>query len=52
MARALDRWIIAAAFATAAAGLALLKAGASRVDVLVVARTPKEDMDFTDNSAP
>ena len=35
-----------------AAGLALLKAGASRVDVLVVARTPKEDMDFTDDSAP
>ncbi len=33
-----------------AAGLALLKAGASRVDVLVVARTPKEDMEFTDNS--
>lgn len=35
-----------------AAGLALLKAGASRVDVLVVARTPKEDMDMTDDSAP
>ena len=32
------------------AGLALLKAGAKRVDVLVVARTPKEDAGYT--SAP
>lgn len=35
-----------------AAGLALLKAGARRVDVLVVARTPKEDLGFTDDNAP
>ena len=34
-----------------AAGLSLIKAGASSVDVLVVARTPKEDTDTTDNSA-
>ena len=49
-------WVVDAVMTTGstlrAAGLALLKAGASSVDVLVVARTPKEDMDFTDNSAP
>ncbi len=54
-ARGLRLWLVDDVMTTGStlrsAGLALLKAGAKRVDVLVVARTPKDDAEYASDPA-